>query len=90
MISDPDNLLTDPDHRDIVISVLNALDNRAEAGIRARALLDIGSGILTGTDPGKWIGALLGLSMRICDDNDETKETIDEFRDAVREAATRG
>lgn len=90
MIADPDDLLADTEHRDIIISVLNALDNRVGSALRARALMEIGTGTLASDEPGKWIGALLGLAMRICDDTEQTKAVIDDFRKAVRDAATKG
>lgn len=90
MIADPDDLLTNTEHRDIVISVLNALDSRVDIRLRAAALMEVGVGTLSGDEPGKWIGALLGLAMRICDDTEETKAVIDDFRKAVRDAATKG
>lgn len=86
----PEEILDDTEHRDIVIAVLNALDSRVEAKLRATSLIETGLNAITGEDAGKWVGCLLGLAMRICDDNPTTHHTIDQFRQAVREAATKG
>lgn len=95
-LPDPDDILTDADNRDIVVSVLNALDNRTELLLRAHSLVEIAQNIMIGfqenaPEAPKYLGALLGITMRLADEAAPSTHTvIDEFREMVADAAKRG
>ena len=96
----PEAILENPEHRDVIITVLNALDNRTDPKLRAMALIEIATAIIDAIDaePSEhhadqaipYLGALVGLTMRICDDTPDTKRIIDDFRHLIRDAAQRG
>lgn len=92
---DPDNILADPDARDILVTVLNAMDGRIDPELRKAAILETAMQLTLlkqGSDEhSSVVGCVVGLLIKLADEAQfEAAAIIDTFRREVRDAHARG
>lgn len=88
MLISPDDLLKDPDARQIIRTVIKALhpDTNPVERAWAVAIIAIESTRPGAGENGKYTGALLGITMRICADAPEGKAILDAYLHTIDQA----